>query len=279
MGSVFSPYYAWALKRDPHTAADNHCAVNVALYGAGSRRWTMTERNRTAVQRSTRALCIGPSQLVWDGASLVIDLDEVGVPLPQRVRGRVRVWPQALSRYVTALDAAGLHRWGPIAPCARVDVQLQHPSLRWSGHAYLDANDGDEPMHRPFKTWDWSRGNLRDGSAAVVYDVRPKHGPDRVIAQRFFPDGRSEPFEPPPRQPLPRSAWRVARHMRSEAGAAAPQLVQTLEDTPFYARSLVSASLLGERVSSVHESLDVPRLVARSTSFMLPWRMPRRTLF
>ena len=34
-------------------------------------------------------------------------------------------------------------------------------------------------------------------------------------------------------------------------------------------------SWLGERVTSVHETLNVPRVVARSTRLMLPWRMPR----
>jgi carotenoid 1,2-hydratase len=96
-----------------------------------------------------------------------------------------------------------------------------------------------------------------------------------VIAQRFFNDGRHEPFEPPERHALPRSAWRVERHMRSDRQLP-PQLQQTLEDTPFYARSVLRSGLLGESVVSVHESLSVPRLVSRSTRFMLPWRMPRR---
>ena len=36
-------------------------------------------------------------------------------------------------------DAAGHHHWGPIAPCARVEVDLDQPGLRWSGQAYMDA--------------------------------------------------------------------------------------------------------------------------------------------
>ncbi len=238
----------------------------------------MTERGAAQLRRSERSLVVGPSQLHWDGRSLLLELDELSVPLPQRVLGQVRVWPAALSTFNAALDEQGRHRWGPIAPCSRIEVDLLRPGLKWSGHAYLDSNEGDEPIDRPFSSWDWSRGNLRDGSSAVVYDVRPKQGPDRVIAQRFYPDGRHEPFEPPPRQALPRSAWRVERHMRSE-----PQrpllLQQTLEDTPFYARSVVRSGLLGEQLTSVHESLDVPRLVSRSTQLMLPWRMPRRAGF
>jgi len=274
VGSVFSPYYHWALRRNPHTPAEDHCAINVALYGPGARRWTMTERGRHRVQRSRSHFAVGPSSLRWDGACMVLDLHEWGMPWPQRVRGQLRVWPQALSTYVTALDVAGRHRWGPIAPCSRIEVELDQPALRWQGHAYLDSNEGDEPLAVPFKSWDWSRGTLRDGSSAVVYDVRAKAGPDHVIAQRFFPKGGCEPFEAPARQVLPRSAWRVQRHSRNEGTPA--RVTQTLEDTPFYVRSVLSSGLLGERVQSVHESLDVARLDARSTRLMLPWRMPRR---
>jgi hypothetical protein len=35
VGSVFSPYYAWAHARGP-ALADDHCAINVALYGGGA---------------------------------------------------------------------------------------------------------------------------------------------------------------------------------------------------------------------------------------------------
>ncbi|MCY7315515.1 MAG: carotenoid 1,2-hydratase [Rubrivivax sp.] len=235
----------------------------------------MTERSRRSVQRRQHELVIGPSALQWDGQSLRLDLEEVGMPLPWRVRGQVRVWPQALSRFATPLDVDGRHHWGPIAPCARIEVDLQQPSLRWQGHAYLDSNEGDEPIARPFRCWDWSRAALRDGSTAVIYDVRNKTGPDRVIAQRFKPDGSNEPFEAPPRQVLRKSNWGISRTMRSAADAAPAEIEQTLEDTPFYARSVLGSSMLGERVQSVHETLDVPRLVARSTRFMLPWRMPR----
>jgi carotenoid 1,2-hydratase len=205
----------------------------------------------------------------------VIDIDEIAVPLPRRVRGRVRVLPQALCRFVTGLDAQARHRWGPIAPCARVEVDLQQPGARWSGHAYMDSNEGDEPVAQGFNEWDWSRTVLADGSTAVIYDVRPREGADRVIAQRFAPDGSSAAFEPPPRHSLPRSKWWLPRTMRTEPGSTA-RVVQTLEDTPFYVRSVLASGLLGEQVTSVHETLDLPRLVSLPVQMMLPWRMPRR---
>lgn len=270
---MFSPYYYWARQRGRDNP-ENHCAMNVALYGPGSRRWTMTERSSASMQRDAHTLSIGPSAISWDGQALTLRIDEINVPLPRRVRGTIRVIPEGLCSYSAALDDAGRHRWGPIAPCARIEVALDAPALRWSGRAYLDSNEGDEPIDRPFTDWDWSRAVMRDGSTAVIYDVRQKTGADRVLALRFDPKGEVTAFEPPPRRPLPGTLWRVSRSIRSE-GEQGPSVTRTLEDTPFYVRSELEAALLGERVTAMHESLSVPRLDSPAVRLMLPWRMPR----
>jgi carotenoid 1,2-hydratase len=276
VGSVFSPYYAWARGRGGGVAdPENYCAINVALYGEAGRRWTMTERGRRHIQRTASRFTVGPSHVRWNGQSLIIDIDELNVPVPLRVRGRVTVTPQGLSRFVTGLDAAALHRWGPIGPCSRVLVEMQQPNAHWSGHAYLDSNEGDEPVERAFSEWDWSRAVMRNGDTTVVYDVRPLQGAERVVAQRFAPNGLATGFEAPPRQPLARSKWLIARSQRCDAGSV-PRVVQTLEDTPFYVRSVLQTDLLGERVTSVHETLDVRRVASLPVRLMLPWRMPRR---
>jgi carotenoid 1,2-hydratase len=273
VGSVFSPYYAWARARGQADPAD-HCALNVALYGRGVRRWTMTERGRSRVRRDARHFAVGPSAVRWERDRLEIDIVERAVPFGQKVRGRVTVTPDALCDFVAPLDDGGRHRWGPIAPRARVEVAMSAPSLSWQGHAYVDSNEGDEPIERPFVDWDWSRAGMRDGSTAVIYDVRQRAGADRVLALRFARSGAVEPFEPPPRQPLPRTFWRIDRTMRTDPGTSATVL-QTFEDTPFYARSLLSSGLLGEQVVSMHETLDVPRFESTAVRLMLPWRMPR----
>jgi carotenoid 1,2-hydratase len=249
----------------------------VALYGAGGNRWAMTERGRRWVQRDTTQFQIGPSRMHWDGQALVVDIDEVTVPIPRRLRGQVRLMPQGLCNFNAALDAPGRHRWGPIAPCSRIEVSFDKPGLSWKGHAYMDSNEGDEPIDEPFRDWDWSRATLADGSTAVIYDVRPKSGPERVIAQRFAPDGTATPFEAPARQRLPRSLWGIARGIRSEPTGPQATVLKTLEDTPFYVRSTLQAQMLGERVTAMHESLDVPRVVSLPVRLMLPWRMPRRS--
>lgn len=277
IGSVFSPYYRYQLWRG-RGDAEHHVALNVALYGRDTPRWAMTERGRSSLARSASELLIGPSRVHWDGQALQVDIEEVCTPLPRRLHGRVSLHPHSLCRFVTPLDAAGRHRWGPIAPCARIEVELDRPGLRWRGHAYLDSNEGDEPVDRAFRAWDWSRATLRDGSTAVVYDLRPSvaiSGAERLIAQRFDPDGSSQPFEPPPQRRLPRSLWGLVRTQRCDEGA--PLHVQrTLEDTPFYVRSVLDGALLGEPVIAVHETLHVPRLVSLPVQLMLPFRMPRR---
>ena len=250
----------------------------MALYGHGGSYWAMTERGRSAIQRSEREYRVGRSRMAWEADGLSVDIDEVTAPIPRRVRGRVRLHTEGVCNFLTALDGAGRHQWGPIAPCARVEVELEQPGLKWSGHAYMDANQGAEPIERSFHEWDWSRAEMADGSTAVIYDVRPRFGlgPDRVIAQRFAPDGSHLPFTAPARQPLPRSAWGIARTMRSDADVP-PRLTQSLEDTPFYARSVLRAGVLGEEVTAMHETLNVPRVVSWPVRLMLPWRMPRRS--
>jgi carotenoid 1,2-hydratase len=274
VGSVFSPYYHWAFQKNKSADPENHCCINVALYGRGVRRWTMTERSRASMERSSTHFRVGPSQLQWKGDHLEIDLNEWSVPIPKRVFGTVRIFPERLFHFVTPLDSKALHHWGPIAPSARVEVQLQQPDLTWTGHAYLDSNEGAEPIIKSFTEWDWSRANLADGSVAVLYDIREKHRNEHVLALRFRPDRTVEHFEAPHRTALPKAFWRVGRSIRTDVGTPA-RVIKTLEDTPFYVRSVLESGLLGETVISMHETLNIPRLDSTPTRLMLPWKMPR----
>ncbi len=127
IGSVFSPYYAFARRNGPADPL-NHCAINVAVYSKGSNRWAMTERPRGAVSRTSNLFTVGPSNLSWDGKTLVIRIDEITVPIPRRLRGTVRVVPTAITQQAFTLNESGNHRWWPIAPCARVQVALDQPA-------------------------------------------------------------------------------------------------------------------------------------------------------
>jgi carotenoid 1,2-hydratase len=272
VGSVFSPYYAWARRRGAPLAED-HCALNVALYGAGRRGWACTERGRGAIARSAARYEIGRSAISWDGNALTIDIDEVACPLPRRLHGRVRLHPRALPGRSFALDAAGRHRWHPVAPSARIEVEMTSPALRWSGAGYFDSNDGDEPLERAFSSWTWSRAS-HGGDAVILYDAERRTGGPLNLALRFDARGGMREIPAPPVARLPTSLWRVPRATRSQDGRAG--VIDTLEDGPFYARSLVSTRLDGAEIRAMHESLSLDRFAAPWVQALLPFRMPRR---
>lgn len=276
VGSVFSPYYA--LARRGGRAADplRHNAVNVALYGERGGHWAMTERGDGRLQRDAQTLQIGPSRLAWERGDLCIEVDEVTAPWPARLRGRIEVRIDTRVQAGIALDAAGRHHWSPIAPRACVEVAFERPRLRWHGTAYLDSNRGSAPLEDDFVRWHWSRAALPDGRSVVLYDVERRAGHDPLsVALCFGADGQAEPIVTPAGAVLPRSAWRVERATRADAGTS-PRVLSTLEDGPFYVRSLLEAQLLGHPVHAVHESLSLDRFAAPWVQAMLPFRMPRR---
>jgi len=235
----------------------------------------MTERGPRHVQRDATHFQIGPSDLHWNGQSLEIRIKERSLPFGQKVTGHVKVFPEQLFHYSVGLDQQKKHRWGPIAPTSRIEVALQEPNISWQGHAYLDSNEGDEPINRPFKDWDWARALLKDQSTAVVYDVREKNGHENLLALKFKSDGQVEDFEIGSRQALPLTLWKIQRHLRSDKNNLS--VIQDLEDTPFYSRSILKGHWLGEDLVCMHETLNVPRFSSMVVQMMLPWRMPRIT--
>jgi carotenoid 1,2-hydratase len=251
----------------------NHCALNAVLYRPEGKRWALTERTRRDLARDAHSLSIGPSGLRWDGTALSIRIDERTAPIPSRLRGRVRVVPEAVTDDAVALDPHARHIWRPVAPRARIEVDFDRPRLRWSGNAYLDRNHGAEPLERAFSRWTWSRAHVK-GETLVLYDAERRDGTMFRLAARFDGAGGMRTFALPPLSPLPGTLWRISRATRSDSGTRA-SLVRTLEDTPFYARSLVSTTLLGERVVAMHESLSLDRVANPMVRLMLPFRMPR----
>ena len=234
----------------------------------------MTERSAASLRRDRHTLSIARSHVHWNGSALTVEIDEWASPWPRRVRGTLRIFPEALSRHVSALDAHGAHRWAPIAPCARAELHLSEPALRWSGVAYLDSNEGDEPVTVPFSHWHWQRASLPHGATAVVYDVVRKDSPaPATIAMRFDANGSERAIATaPPGKDLPRTSWGIRRRARSEGAVV---VRQSLENTPFYARSLLELGWMGQRVPAVHETLSIPRLEAPWVRMLLPARMPR----
>ena len=248
-------------------------ALNVVLYGQ-RKRWAMTERRSQALETTATSLAIGPSRMEWDGAGLTVHVDEVAVPSLARLRGTVRVIPSAVTGVAFGLDAAGRHGWSPIAPVSRVEVDLARPGLRWAGPGYFDTNAGSAPLEEDFSKWDWCRAPTAEG-ATILYNAHRRAGGEQALALRVGRDGAVEQMPPPPLAPLPRTLWRMAQDTRADAGHT-PVLVRRLEDTPFYARSVIDTRLYGSEVVAVHESLSLDRFRMPVVQAMLPFRIPRR---
>lgn len=287
IGCVFSPFYARARARHPGAAdALDFCALNIAVHDVhGHLAWSMTERAAASVQRSADHLALGPSTVAWEDDALVVRCDErtaaighfgVGRPL----RGTVRLRPQPGCPRPTApvvLDPRGRHRWWPVAPLARAEVRFDEPALGFSGVAYHDCNQGDEALEHAFRGWSWSRAALPSGATAVLYDATLRDGRERPRGWLFRTDRAPEPLEPARRARLDRTRWRLDRATRHDAGAEA-RVLRTLEDTPFYARSLLQTRLAGEPALAVHEQLDLQRFSRDWVRLLLPFRMRRGAL-
>ena len=272
IGSVFSPYYARARARGS-APAQNHCAINVALYGRPGKRWAMTERGAGALVTERDQIRIGPSKMIWTGSDVLLDVDEIAVPWPARIRGRVRLIPEVVSTTEVILDEVGRHGWQPVFPSARIEVRLQRPSIEWRGRAYFDTNAGSVPLEDDFVKWDWSRAHLANGSSTILYDRRLRSGERRCLAQRFDSCGRISELNLEPDNPLPRTRiWRMPRSTRRIAGSAMTAAIETLEDTPFYARSIIATDAAPGQ-TTMHESLSLDRFRASWVTTLIPFRM------
>ncbi|NVB38053.1 carotenoid 1,2-hydratase [Pseudenhygromyxa sp. WMMC2535] len=314
VGSVFSPHYFAARRRasargEAPPDPTRHSAVNVALYqpgapalldrGRNKRAWALSEY--PSAQRERARLGVGASTIAWTedehGPLLQVEIDEREPFLGRRpifahaIRGRVRLRPAAIFGPRIELDPwreQPRHRWYPVAPMGRAEVEFEAPALRFEGSAYHDVNEGDEALEAGFRSWSWARAELGE-HAGILYDVVDPRGGLHPRGWRLFPSTRTlAPIadgELGAASELPRSFWGMHRPIRVRPGEQ-PQLIETLEDSPFYTRNLVHAAIgarppetetATETLSTVtmHESVDLERFRASSTQFLLPFRTRR----
>ena len=272
IGNPFSPSYLRARERglgEPHAFS----ALNVALYARGASIWSLTERVIRTADRAASSLSIGQSAMRWEGDRLVVDVDERSAPLGRAVKGRVTLHPEAPTKATLSLASAGDHRWWPIAPLARIEVDFGAPGVRFKGHGYCDANAGSSPLHTAFETWNWSRTRTPDG-AVITYDLVDAAATKSTHAFRISRRGEIDPLDATWERPLDRTLWRLQPSARVDKGHDVRR-IRSLEDGPFYARSLVETRLAGHSVVAVHESLAAHRLRAPWVRALSKLRMRR----
>ncbi len=275
VGSVFSPTYFRARRRDTDVDPADHCGFNVVIHGPGGDAWAFSEYGRADVERGPDHFVVGRNRIERDDGGLTVTIDERTSPWGRALRGTLRIDVDDFSPHRFTLDAAGRHQWWPVAPSARVRVELSHPALRFTGAGYHDTNSGTEALEHAFAKWTWSRSSDSEGTS-ILYDVTPRDGDERRIGVRIGsgPPGGSNRLTTIDAEhgvDLGRSRWGLERHTRVAEGGEA-QLIRPLVDAPFYARSLFRTTVGERSVVGVHEIVDLDRFVRKTTQLMLPFR-------
>lgn len=234
----------------------------------------MTDRGEAALRLSRDRFVVGPSHMHWTGSSLDITINEVTVPHCDRLKGVVRLHPEAVTDVEALLHPDGSHVWRPFAPTARIEVALERPGWHWSGHGYFDANFGTSALEDDFSYWTWARLPVDDGTH-VYYDANRRDGSVLALSLKIDKDGTLHERTAPPKANLGRSLWAVRRETRADQGYR-PRQVKAMLDAPFYTRSAILTKVHGKETVGVHEALDLDRFANPLLKPMLAVKVPRR---
>ncbi len=267
---MFSPTYYKSRQQQPQTAADSVCAVNAVLYRRRGSAWALTEARPESIERSADSFALSGSRIERNADSLVVHLDERTAVWGRPLRGRVRIDIEYGAPTPYRLDQAGDHHWWPIGAKASAEVELDVPAVRFRGSAYHDCNFGQVPLEESFESWNWSRADVGD-DVCIVYDVRERDGSEAPLGLRLRPGG-VEPLCADVVSVLPRRFWGMDGSARAQGET---RVIRSLEDAPFYTRSLLQTSFDGRHCTAMHESLSMTKFVKPWVQFLLPFRTRR----
>lgn len=239
------------------------------------KRWVFTEWPRFDVYRTGESLQIGTNLMSWEDGRLEIEVNDLCPRQKNHLQGRLVFEPHCRFGESFALDGAGRHLWWPICPDGHFEAEFEQPGVRFSGRAYHDANQGEEPLERGLLGWHWSRLSTEKGTL-VMFDGRTTDGMPLELARVFSRDGRAAAPPDMVVRKLPRTfLWAFPRAIRCQKGRK-PRVLRTFEESPFYARSLVETVVSGAPVVGVHESLSLSSFCSPLMQKMLPYRVSQR---
>lgn len=295
IGSVFSPDYAARVRKGERPRAEEHLAVNLALYDRGRQRtWVMSEYGAAAlgpVGDAGPRIADSAIERRPDGslrltvrertAPFFVSLARVGAP----VVGTIDVEPHAPPLAPVDLVATGeRHRWHVMVPRAHVRVRFSRPAFTFDGVGYHDVNAGDGRLEDAFANWSWAR--FHDAArTTILYVTTTQKGATRALLVDAPDD---QPAAERSVQLLPegeraRAPWGlvVPRWLAVDDGGRTLRVRarQMLESAPFYARyaATLEAPAGGDvrRVTGVGEYLDLDRFRRKDVQFLLRFKTRR----
>jgi carotenoid 1,2-hydratase len=266
LGSPFSPSYRRATHASKRPDPLEHAALNVVIHERRRSCFALIEDR--AHHRDRHSVELTSSRVMWSGGRVTWEIRERTAWTRSPIRGLVEVTPRVSSTAAIPLDSRGTHLWRPLAPLARVRATFTSPGFDFDGHGYLDSNRGDRPLEQGLAPWSWMH-SVSSGSIDVRYDVVGRPPVTLGTAGHPVPADPSDTVHR-----LPTSRWGLPRCVRLPVGADVA-IVRTLEDAPFYVRSLVRIERGRRSVLAVHETMDPVRLAHPLSQWMIPWRSHR----
>ncbi len=301
VGHVFSPSYYRA--RQPDLLKDHidrvaipeqFCAFNFALHALtprGEQRlgakelWSLSEYSdkrsqswRDRVHREEDCLTLGGSNFKYTQEGLSIKISERSKPffqhMPSHIEGEIKVTFGDQFKRTLSLDQSGHHHWMGVSPTSRITVELDHPALSFTGHAYHDSNWGDDSLESAFQSWTWSRAEV-EGGTLVMYDAVEKNSPPCHRALLYHRGGEITELSDFDSFDLPHGFWGVQRPTRVDRGSSGAKVIKNLVDSPFYTRDVIQTRVCQQETYAIHESLDLTRFESPWVRFLIPFRIRR----